>query len=99
LFYEEVNYAASRAFQRLTGDGHAFWAALESRGSREVYAVTGDEFDFDDHQEMRRRLPGCLRAAWAAGLGTAGERSYSARACLMSRPGMRLPIATLHGRG
>jgi hypothetical protein len=31
LFYEEVNYAATRAFQRVSGDEHAFWDALEAR--------------------------------------------------------------------
>jgi hypothetical protein len=32
LFYEEVNYAASAAFQRMSGDEHVFWDALEARG-------------------------------------------------------------------
>jgi hypothetical protein len=68
LFYEEVNYAASRAFQRVTDDEHAFWAALEARGPRDLYAVTGDDFDFDDDQEMRRRLPR-LFACCARSLG------------------------------
>jgi hypothetical protein len=57
LFYEEVNYAASRAFQRVSGDGHAFWDALEARGPGDRLAVMGEDFDFDDDQEMRRRLP------------------------------------------
>jgi hypothetical protein len=57
LFYEEVNYAASRAFQRVSGDEHALWDALEARGPRDRLAVMGEDFDFDDDQEMRRRLP------------------------------------------
>ncbi len=57
LFYEEVDYAASRAFQQVSGDEHAFWDALEARGPRDLLAVMGEEFDFDDDQEMRHRLP------------------------------------------
>jgi len=57
LFYEEVNYAASYAFERVSGDEHAFWDALEARGQRDRLAVMGEDFDFDDDQEMRRRLP------------------------------------------
>ena len=57
LFNEEVNYAASDAFQRVSGDDHAFWDSLEVRGPVDRLAVTGEEFDFYDHQEMRRRLP------------------------------------------
>ena len=50
LFYEEVNYAASRAFRRVSGNDHAFWDALEARGPGERLAVMGEEFDFDDDQ-------------------------------------------------
>jgi hypothetical protein len=57
LFYEEVSYAASYAFERVRGDDHAFWDALDARGPRELLAVMGEDFDFDDDQEMRRRLP------------------------------------------
>ena len=32
LFYEEVNYVASRAFERVRGDEHTFWDTLEARG-------------------------------------------------------------------
>jgi hypothetical protein len=56
LFYEEVSYAASRAFERVSGDEHAFWDALGARGPRDLLAVMGEDFDFDDDQEMRRRL-------------------------------------------
>jgi hypothetical protein len=57
LFYEEVNYAASRAFERVSGDENAFWDALEERGPRVFVELMGEDFDFDDDQEMRRRLP------------------------------------------
>jgi hypothetical protein len=57
LFYEEVNYAASAAFQRLSGDEEVFWDALAARGPRDCFAVLGEDFDFDDDEEMRRRLP------------------------------------------
>lgn len=58
LFYEEVNYAASYAFQRITGDEHAFYDALDSRGKPDhSIADMGEDFDFDDDQEMHRRLP------------------------------------------
>jgi Protein of unknown function (DUF4240) len=57
LFYEEVNYAASTAFQRVSGEEHAFWDALEARGPGDCLTVIGEAFDLDDDQEMRRRLP------------------------------------------
>jgi hypothetical protein len=57
LFYEEVNYAASRAFERVSGDENAFWDALEECGPRVFVELMGEDFDFDDDQEMRRRLP------------------------------------------
>ena len=58
LFYEAINYAASHAFERVSGDEHAFWDALEARGqSDRGPADMGEDFDFDDDQEMHRRLP------------------------------------------
>jgi hypothetical protein len=58
LFYEVVNYAASRAFERVSGDEHGFWDALSARDERDrTPADMGERFDFDDEQEMRRRLP------------------------------------------
>ena len=53
LFYEEAVYAASYAFERVTGDEHAFWAAMGPRSSGS--ADMGE--DIDDDQEMRTRLP------------------------------------------
>jgi hypothetical protein len=41
----------------VTGDEPAFWDALEARGPRDLLAVMGEDFNFDDDQEMRRRLP------------------------------------------
>lgn len=41
----------------MSGDEHAFWDALEARGPRGLLAIMGEDFDFDDDQEMRRRLP------------------------------------------
>jgi hypothetical protein len=64
LFYEEVNYTASRAFEQVTGDEDAFWEALDAREKPDQASAGaddvprgGDYFDFDDEQEMRRRLP------------------------------------------
>jgi len=70
LFYEEVNYAASGAFQRVSGDDHAFRDSLGARGPVDRLAIMGKEFDFYDNQEMRRRLPGSQRAAWVLSLRT-----------------------------
>jgi hypothetical protein len=58
LFYEQVNYAAFYAFGRITGDNEAFYVALEAQehGDREP-ADMGEQFDVDDEDEMRHRLP------------------------------------------
>lgn len=61
LFYEDVNYAASGAFERITGDADAFYEAWRSfrradpEGDKAV--DMGEDFDFDDDSEMSRRLP------------------------------------------
>jgi hypothetical protein len=58
LFYEEVNYAASHAFEGVSGVDHAIWDALRARDERDrTPADMGEDFDFNDEQEMRRRLP------------------------------------------
>ena len=62
LFDEVVNYAAPYAFKRITGDEEDFyeaWDAYEAEHqSKEGGLVDmGEDFDFDDRQEMRRRLP------------------------------------------
>jgi hypothetical protein len=62
LFYELVNYAAPDAFKRVTGGKDSFYDAWNRyRGSRghsdPSPADMGEDFDFDDPQQMRRRLP------------------------------------------
>ncbi|MEV4561068.1 DUF4240 domain-containing protein [Kitasatospora sp. NPDC049285] len=63
FFYEDVNYAASYAYQRRTGDRGRFEAEyrahLERHGLqvRESDEDLGEDFDFDDEDEMHRRLP------------------------------------------
>lgn len=58
LFYEEVSYAAPRAYVRASGDDRAFWDALSERRQEDrTPADMGENFDFEDRQEMRRRLP------------------------------------------
>ncbi|HET8658192.1 MAG TPA: DUF4240 domain-containing protein [Micromonosporaceae bacterium] len=62
IFAEPVGYAAAEAYERLTGDDCAFYeawqaspyAAQEDAGDGEDM---GERFDFDDNDEMRRRLP------------------------------------------
>jgi hypothetical protein len=64
VFAEPMNYVASHAYEEVTGvDGDGFdeaWHAYErdSAGSDEPQASDmGEDFDFDDDAEMRRRLP------------------------------------------
>ncbi|MFE5919085.1 DUF4240 domain-containing protein [Streptomyces sp. NPDC056468] len=61
LFYEDVNYAASGAFERITGDADAFyetWRSFRATDTECDNAVDmGEDFDFDDDREMSRRLP------------------------------------------
>jgi hypothetical protein len=60
LFDEMVNYAASRAFERVTGGRHSLndaWARHRDSRQRSTQDPAGENFDFDDPQEMRRRLP------------------------------------------
>ncbi|MFI9760439.1 DUF4240 domain-containing protein [Streptomyces sp. NPDC051963] len=65
LFYEDVNYIASGAFERLTGNPHAFyeaWAEHRSADEQDSDATDmGEDFDFDDADEMHRRLPRLAR--------------------------------------
>jgi hypothetical protein len=63
IFDEGFNFVACRAYERLTGDSDAFWEAWETYS--DARATTGGEdgedmgesFDFEDAQQMRRRLP------------------------------------------
>ncbi|MBZ9597405.1 DUF4240 domain-containing protein [Streptomyces yangpuensis] len=62
VFDEDANYAAADAFERLTGDEDAFCKAWDAyatpgRGREEDDVDMGEDFDFDDLVEMRRRLP------------------------------------------
>ncbi|MFD0371092.1 DUF4240 domain-containing protein [Streptomyces sp. NPDC127114] len=68
VFDEATNYAAGDAFERLTGDDHAFYEAWDTyQASRKQHGQDagdmngmddmGEDFDFDDPAEMRRRLP------------------------------------------
>ncbi|MEV8554240.1 DUF4240 domain-containing protein [Streptomyces glaucescens] len=61
LFYEDVNYAASGAFERITGDAEAFyeaWRTFRVAHAESDNAVDmGEDFDFDDDREMSSRLP------------------------------------------
>ncbi|MFG2696417.1 DUF4240 domain-containing protein [Kitasatospora sp. NPDC048407] len=67
FFNEDVNYAASCAFERRTGDRDAFHRAYELhladqgidriKEFAERNAGMGESFDFDDDAEMQRRLP------------------------------------------
>ncbi|MFE1381921.1 DUF4240 domain-containing protein [Streptomyces sp. NPDC058740] len=62
IFDEDANYAASYAFERLTGDDHAFYQAWDTyTAPREECGqgddAMGEDFDFKDPAEMQRRLP------------------------------------------
>jgi hypothetical protein len=56
-----VNYVAAGAFEQITGDADAFYEVWHSfRGADAGSDNTvdmGEDFDFDDNDEMRRRLP------------------------------------------
>ncbi|MFD9042504.1 DUF4240 domain-containing protein [Streptomyces bottropensis] len=63
IFDEDFNFVSSTAYERLTGDSDAFWEAWAAYS--DTHATTeeddskgmGESFDFDDAQQMRRRLP------------------------------------------
>lgn len=63
LFYEEVSYAAPRAWERITGSEAGFYSAFtqylgpDQRRPRDDDTDMGEDFDFGDPREMRRRLP------------------------------------------
>ncbi|MFE9914801.1 DUF4240 domain-containing protein [Micromonospora sp. NPDC005553] len=64
LFAESVNYVASEAYEQITGgDDDAFYEAMKARqhtanGIDEAREPDmGEDFDFDNDDEMRRRLP------------------------------------------
>ncbi|MFE0515002.1 DUF4240 domain-containing protein [Streptomyces sp. NPDC058964] len=63
VFTEDFNFVSCHAYAQLTGDEDSFWEAWEAY--REEHATggadrdqgMGEPFDFDDAEEMRRRLP------------------------------------------
>ncbi|WP_327315957.1 DUF4240 domain-containing protein [Streptomyces sp. NBC_01235] len=60
LFDEDVTYAPGDAYERLTGDEDGFYDALREHEAARPGTVKpdmGEDFDFDDEQEMRGRLP------------------------------------------
>ncbi|MEV4764871.1 DUF4240 domain-containing protein [Micromonospora chokoriensis] len=64
LFAESVNYVASEAYEQVTGgDDDAFYEAMKARQHAAVgidearEPDMGEDFDFDNDDEMRRRLP------------------------------------------
>jgi hypothetical protein len=62
LFQESVNYAAVRAYGRITGDEEDFYEAWDRYEAARPDAGAagsdmGEDFDFDDPAEMHRRLP------------------------------------------
>ncbi|MDQ0600946.1 hypothetical protein QF037_005291 [Streptomyces canus] len=61
VFYEDANYCASDAYERITGDCEAFYEAWRQyaadRPATRAETDMGEDFDFDDDDEMRRRLP------------------------------------------
>ncbi|MFI1827917.1 DUF4240 domain-containing protein [Streptomyces sp. NPDC020412] len=61
VFYEEVNYAARTAYERITGAEDFYEACTRHRAARGEEDRTpvdmGEEFDFDDEAEMHRRFP------------------------------------------
>ena len=59
---ESVNYASAYAFKRITGDEEDFYEAWDqhraARPGPDLGSVDmGEAFDFDDPDEMHRRLP------------------------------------------
>jgi hypothetical protein len=63
IFDETFNFVSSTAYERLTGDMDDFWEAWEtyvaarSTSADDGSGDMGESFDFDDAQQMRRRLP------------------------------------------
>jgi hypothetical protein len=57
LFPEPVNYAAGEAFEQITGDHDAYNDAASQEGYESESSDMGENFDFDDPEQMRRRLP------------------------------------------
>ncbi len=58
---EDVLAAALNAYAEATGDEEAFWEALDAarhdRPEADFTGPAGDDFDFDDDEQMRAHLP------------------------------------------
>ena len=56
---EGVSFAANRAFEQITGDPDSFLAAGRQHQPEpgRVPEIAGEDFNFDDDQQMRRRVP------------------------------------------
>jgi Protein of unknown function (DUF4240) len=62
VFAESMLYAAGEAMEQLTGDDHAYYDFLDQVSGDDLERdpsadPDGEDFDFDDPAEMRRRLP------------------------------------------
>ncbi|CND73683.1 Uncharacterised protein [Mycobacterium tuberculosis] len=59
IFYEEAGYTADQAFEQVTNTGTCeFYEMLERRQTfPETVVDLGEDFDFDDEEQMRQRLP------------------------------------------
>ncbi|MQY15148.1 hypothetical protein SRB5_53260 [Streptomyces sp. RB5] len=62
FFAEDANFAAVAAYERLTGDEESFWEDWDTYRAGQSPAEDdpgsmGEDFDFDDPNEMHRRLP------------------------------------------
>jgi hypothetical protein len=57
LFDQLVSHAAVEAFERLTGGGEDFNDAFDGHRHTAYDDPVGEDFDFEDDQQMRRRLP------------------------------------------
>ncbi|WP_203902295.1 DUF4240 domain-containing protein, partial [Virgisporangium aliadipatigenens] len=57
---EDFLSVASDAYAAVTGDEEAFWTAVHDNGARPESGTNdpaGEDFDFDDEDQMRARLP------------------------------------------
>ncbi|MER6915280.1 DUF4240 domain-containing protein [Streptomyces sp. NPDC000594] len=72
LFDEGVNYAAAKAYPRALGDPEA-WDTMVAEGydaDSPEETVLGEDFDFEDESELRRRLPSLTALLIGGGAGS-----------------------------
>jgi DNA-binding CsgD family transcriptional regulator len=85
----EAEPGRSRAFDRVTGGRHRFndaWARCRDSRQSSSQEPAGENFDFDDAQQMRRRLPGSSQSSCAMLLP---ERSWPHSELAGQRPTTR----------